>query len=259
MPDQKITNLEATPSPESKTTAKKHFFRASAADFKKIPGSPIAYWISENERSSYLKGELLEQVCFPKKGIDTGENDFFLRLWFEIEKEKFSVFGTLHFWFPYNKGGGFRRWYGNREFLVFWANDGEEIKKRLNNKSKKPTIRNAKFHFQEGLTWTTVSSGGFSARFCPAGALFDNGGCTIFADKDIMKIASFVNSKVMARYLEFLSPTLNFQPGDICRVLFPKNVLKIAHPCQECVELSKLDWDSYETSWDYADLPRLQA
>lgn len=235
------------------------FYRASAADFKKIPGSPIAYWVSDKEVTSYASNQLLGDVCHPRKGLDTGENDKFLRLWHEVTISSSCFNNSDHskVWFPYNKGGQFRRWYGNREYLINWNDDGFEIKQRLSWASKKPTIRNASFYFQEGFTWTTVSFSGLSARYSPPGALFDNGGCTIFSDAALTTIGGFVNSKIMSRHLEFLSPTLNFQPGDISRAPFPKEILHMNTPVKECVIISKSDWDSFETSWDFTNLPLL--
>lgn len=237
----------------------KYFFRASAADFKKIPGSPIAYWVSDKEIGIYTSNKLLGNICYPKKGLDTGENDKFIRFWHEISIAKSCLDDTDHSktWFPYNKGGNFRRWYGNREYLINWKDNGKEIKQRSHWNAKKPAIRNVDCYFREGFTWTTISSGGFSARYSPPGALFDNGGCTIFADLLIMTIGGFVNTKIMSRYLEFLSPTLNFQPGDISKVLFPRDLARINTPTQECVAIAKVDWDSYETSWDFTTLPLL--
>lgn len=234
-------------------------FRSSAADFKKIPGSPIAYWVSNKEIGAYASNQLLGNACYPRKGLDTGENDKFLRLWHEVSLTKSCLDNSDHsrVWFPYNKGGDFRRWYGNREYLINWQNDGFEIKQRLNWNSKKPTIRNADYYFREGFAWTTISSGGFSARYSPPGALFDNGGCTIFADSALMTIGGFVNTKIMSRHLEFLSPTLNFQPGDISRAPFPRELLSVKTPTQECVTISRSDWDSYETSWDFTGLQLL--
>lgn len=237
------------------------YYTASAFDFKKIPGSPIAYWVSDKEISAYARGQLLGNVCYPRKGLDTGENDKFLRLWHEVSIIKSCLDNSDHSktWFPYNKGGDFRRWYGNREYLINWHNDGFEIKKRLSWNSKKPTIRNADYYFREGFAWTTVSSGGFSARYSPPGALFDNGGCTIFADSGLMTIGGFVNSKVMSRHLDFLSPTLNFQPGDISRAPLPTELLTVCTPTKECVTISRSDWDAYENSWDFQAFPWLAA
>ena len=235
-------------------------YRASADDFKKIPGSPIAYWVSAKERELYSHNELLSEVCHPRKGLDTGENEYFLRMWHEVPFNNMCVDNSDYSkkWFPYNKGGDFRRWYGNREYVINWRNNGEEIKSRHNWKTKKPTIRNANYHFKEGYTWTTVSSGGFSARYCPEGALFDNGGCTVFTDNSLSVIGGFINSRIMTRYLEFLSPTLNFQPGDIGKVLFLTKCFSINSNSDNCVKLSRFDWDSYETSWDFTILPLIK-
>ncbi|APO85853.1 BREX-1 system adenine-specific DNA-methyltransferase PglX [Marivivens sp. JLT3646] len=234
------------------------FYRASANDFEKIPGSPIAYWVSQNERQLYSSGHLLAKTAMPRKGIDTGENAQFLRLWFETPIHRFTSFGGEK-WTPYNKGGEFRRWYGNREWVVDWENEGQEIKARLGWKSRKPTIRNEAFFRREGFTWTTISSGGFSARYTPADSLFDNGGCTLFADQNLLKLGAFLNSTVMSRYLEFLSPTLNFQPGDIGTALFLPACLESNISSQQSVNLSKSDWDAYETSWEFTTLPLLSS
>ena len=223
-------------------------------DFKKIPGSPVAYWISRGEISLFDSGKLLSQVAHPKKGMDTGKNAEFLRFWHEISINKFSEFSGLK-WFPYNKGGDYRRWYGNREYVVNWENSGSEIKSRLNLLTEKPTIRNESFYFSPGFSWTTVSSGGFSARFSPEGAIFDNGGCTLFSDNKLYLYGSLLNSKIASRYLEFISPTLNFQPGDIGKIPVlnvPEN--DIESNALKLIEISKFDWDSVETSWGFLNL-----
>ena len=243
-----------------KQGVEKYFFRASTEDFKKIPGRPIAYWVGKEEFDAYKKGEFLDAVSYPRKGLDTGENAKFLRLWHEVSYDRtcFDGHDLNQVWFPYNKGGEFRRWYGNREYVINWKDDGNEIKSRLGWDEKKPTIRNAGFYFRECFTWTTVSSGSFSARYCPVGALFDNGGCSLFADSGIFSIGGFINSKVMFRHLGILSPTLNFQPGDIAKVPFHKDLISRFTPAQECSSLSKSDWDSYEISWDFTSLPLLR-
>lgn len=227
---------------------------AASDDFKKIPGSPIAYWVTDDEREQYRTGETLSDISFPRKGLDTGENDVFLRFWHEVSLDSTCLDNTTKQakWYPYNKGGEYRRWYGNREYVINWKDNGKEIKSRLTWDKKKPTIRNSKFYFRRGLSWTTVSSGGFSARYCPEGALFDNGGCTLFADSSLDVIGAFINSKIASRYLEFLSPTLNFQPGDVGRILFPKHLSSLCVEFNKCVEIAKKDWDWKEFSWDFA-------
>ncbi|WP_180491471.1 BREX-1 system adenine-specific DNA-methyltransferase PglX [Escherichia fergusonii] len=232
-------------------------YQTNQESFKKIPGSPIAFWIKHQERNLYQTGEILGDIASPKKGLDTGENEVFLRLWHEVSLSKSCYDNSDHNkkWYPYNKGGEFRKWYGNRDYLINWENNGEEIKSRSLWVKKKPTIRNQQYYFKPGMTWTTVSSGGFSARYCPEGALFDNGGCTLFTDKNIDILGAFLNSCIAARYLEFLSPTLNFQPGDIGRILFPKILLSAKIEFEKCVEIAKKDWNLYETSWDFLKSP----
>lgn len=232
------------------------------SNFSKIPGSPIAYWVSERETKSYESLNLLKKHCYPRKGIDTGDNDRFLRFWPEINIKTASIIdhNTRHKWMPYNKGGEFRKWYGNREVLINWDDQGSEIKSRLSWKTKKPTIRNSKFHFKEGFSWTTVSSSGFSCRFVPKGCLFDNGGCTLFSDDRLLIFGALLNSCVAKRYFEFLSPTLNFQPGDIGKMLFyePRGkVDEIENTTKLLIKISTYDWDSRETSWDFEQSPLL--
>jgi hypothetical protein len=238
------------------------FHEIIQSGFGKIPGSPIAYWISEREKNLYKDGRLLGNHSYPKKGLDTGENEIFLKLWQEVSFKKTSVYdSTVNAkWFPYNKGGEFRKWYGNRENLINWLENGKEIKSRLAWAQKKPTIRNPDYYFRQGFAWTTVSSGGFSARFSPPGSLFDNGGCTLFADQHLEYLGALINSVVGKRYLEFLSPTLNFQPGDISRILlFEDNDLfgEVETLVKKAIELARIDWDSREVSWDFQTNPIL--
>lgn len=238
------------------------FKNISQTNFSNIPGSPIAYWVSQREQNKYASGKYISSVAFPRKGIDTGENKRFLRFWTEVSIDKSSFFkaNKEDKWYPYNKGGGFRKWYGLREYLVEWKDNGQKIKERLNWKQKKPTIRNAQFHLQEGFTWSTISSEGLSSRYTPKGCMFDNGGCTLFADNDLNYLGALLNSNVAKRYLEFLAPTINFQPGDIGHILFepPNNELEnIDEIVSKLIALSKEDWDSRETSWDFEQSPLL--
>ncbi|MDB9446891.1 BREX-1 system adenine-specific DNA-methyltransferase PglX [Anabaena sp. CS-542/02] len=264
---QPIKLLEAIKNPDCG-----YLYYANAADFAKIPGSAIAYWISSKELDIYSQGRLLGNYSEPKKGLDTGCNDRFLRLWYEVSilKSKLSNFQIEDItycdftWFPYNKGGEFRKWYGNREYIINWYNNGSEIKSQLNNTKGKPTLRNQDYYFRDGYTWTTVSSSNFSARYSPAGALFDNGGCTLFASSENLDImGSLINSKVAERCLNFLSPTLNFQPGDIAKIPYiplkdNHNKIILINTAIKNIQISKQDWDNYETSWDFQTHPLLR-
>lgn len=237
------------------------FYTKEQKEFKNLPGFPIAYWVNHKEVNLYKERELLSNVAEPRKGLDTGENDKFLRLWHEVSFDKICTDGKdkERTWFPYNKGGGYRRWYGNRNHVINWKSDGAEIKSRLSWKKKKPTIRNSAYYFKPGFSWGTISSGGFSARYSPEGALFDNGGCTLFADSmnQLNLFGSYLNSAVASRYLEFLSPTLNFQPGDIGRLLFPSRAFSIKTNTESCIAIAKRDWDLFERSWDFDCSPLL--
>ncbi|WP_448821755.1 BREX-1 system adenine-specific DNA-methyltransferase PglX [Cetobacterium sp.] len=253
--NQPIRMKEAIKNPDVK-----YRYTSNQKDFEKIPGSPIAYWISEKEKNLYLKGKTLDKSANCKKGLDTGKNDLFLRLWYEVEiiKSSFNKLNKTLKWFPYNKGGEYRKWYGNREYLINWENNGLEIRNRLNLKTAKPTLRNITFMCKESFAWTTVSSSNFSARYSPEGALFDNGGCSLFSE-NLLYDGSLINSKIAKKYFEFLAPTLNFQPGSIGKLLYLRNVRKldVEKIAQKNIDLSKQEWDSRETSWDFEKSPLL--
>lgn len=229
------------------------FYTKLQNDFNKVPKYGLAYWLKEKELNLYEQKNLLSAFTHPAKGIDTSENLFFLRLWNEVAYSDADFHLASGKWVPYNKGGEYRKWYGNREYLVRW-NMGEELLNRMTWKKKKPTLRNKGKWFKEGFTWTTISSGGFSARYCEKGALFDNGGCTLFASENLLLFGAFLNSKVASRYLEFLSPTLNFQPGGTGALPIAKNFFKgnvDNFQIESIIQLVKQEWNSRETSWDF--------
>ena len=237
------------------------YYEQCSDNFSEIPGAPVAYWVSDIERAEYLKGEVLEKYAKPCKGIDTGENDYFLRLWYEVKYYELDFKKAVGRWIPYNKGGEYRKWYGNREYVLKWNGSSNELESRLAWKSKKPTLRNRDFWFREGFSWGTVSSANISARYTPEGCLFDNGGCTVFSNSYLYKVGALINGIVGSRYLAFLAPTLNFQPGCIAKIAFNQNI------CQENeidefvstnISLSKSDWDAFETSWDFTKHPLLR-
>ena len=225
-------------------------------NFEKIPGSPIGYWVSEKEQKQFIQG-LLNKYAKPCKGIDTGENAYFLKLWFEVSSNEIDDSFGQGKWVPYNKGGGFRRWYGFREYVLKWNGSEEELASRLSWITKKPTLRNKNYWFKESFTWSSISSDGFSARFSPKGALFDNGGSSVFSENNLYLIGGLINSKVANRYFEFLAPTLNFQPGDVGHIAYSEKLKDvdvqdiISAIVSENISISKSDWDAHETSWDF--------
>jgi len=255
-----------------------NFYRASAEDFKKIPGSPIAYWVSENILLLFENSLKIGNIVTPRQGMSTNDNLRFLRQWFEVSIQKcgynfsdlLSAKNSKFKWFPYNKGGDFRKWEGNKDYLVNWENDGEEIKYWLvnNPKDSKTThwsrrIINTEFYFKEGLTWSFVSSSKFGIRYTSNGFLFDVGGSSLFPQKnEIYGLLGYLCSKVAFEFLRMLNPTLNFQTGNIASLpwLIDKNeksFSKLNNIVSNTILLSKTDWDSYETSWDFTSFPLL--
>ena len=241
-----------------RTTFLKGDYRITTSqdNYSKIPGSPIAYWVSDNVLSCYGK-KYIYDYANPCKGIDTGDNSIFLRFWHEPELNKmFIPTGSpltsndfsIKKWFPYNKGGDYRKWYGNNEYLLDWENNGNKLRN-----FKKSNLRNKDRYFEKGITWSTVTSGESSFRFFTYGFLFDNGGSCLFASSNLSYIQGFLNSCV-ARDLLHIQPTVNNQPGTIGSL--PLIIVSQASDNIESIvklniEISKKDWDSFETSWDF--------
>ena len=234
-------------------------YEADQSNFSKIPGSPVAYWVSEAVLECY-KNSSIYDYAKPCKGIDTGDNNIFLRLWHEIAENKlFLPKGKpcctddfLHLkWFPYNKGGNYRRWYGNNEYVLNWEGNGNKLRQ-----FKGSNLRNKDRYFEQGITWSTVTSGKSSFRFFTFGFLFDNGGSCLFADKHRLYIQGLLNSCVSQELLS-IQPTLNNQPGTIGSIPL---ILSPGEPTVDDfvntnIALSKNDWDSFETSWDFVTHP----
>lgn len=239
------------------------FFTASAEDFKKIPGSPVAYWVSDAVREIFSIGTPIGDIASPRKGNTTTDNNRFLRAWHEVQSEKAAYGYTSGHkiifdqkkWVPYNKGGGYRKWYGFCEFLINWFNNGEEIKNIPHS-----VIANEQFFFKSGLTWSTVTSKNFSIRKFGNGFIFDNGGCCVFGNEvNLMNLILFMNSSVFKKLFAEINPTLNFQSGEVAKVPFiniPNHKLNRLE--QVLVKIGTTDWDSYETSWDFKSLPFLR-
>ncbi|MER1932453.1 BREX-1 system adenine-specific DNA-methyltransferase PglX, partial [Proteus mirabilis] len=218
---------------------------AASDDFKKIPGSPLAYWVSQTVRDSFC-GTLIGDVSESSNGIQTGDNDLFVRNWHEIDFSKF-----FYKWFPYNKGGEYRKWYGNNYYVVNWESDGLDIKSRENS-----CIRGEHNYFRPGLTWSDITSAYSSFRFFPSNFLFDAKGPSAFFDNESVDIAlGFLNSKAVEVFTKLLNPTLSFQIGDFKKLPFLHDSIKRYSdfiPAVRClIEISKNDWDSSEVSWDF--------
>ncbi len=227
------------------------FFRCKTSEFNKIPGAPIAFWVTESVLSLYSNEPLVNSVVF-KEGITTANNDLFLRQWYEIDKEKTAFQGqdisSNIYWVPYNKGGSFRKWYGNRDFIINWCDNGGLIKKYPGS-----SLRNLSFQRKFGGTFSALSSSKFSARFSGYGFAFDSKG-TMFFSEDIEIVIAYLNSNLFSHLVAVSCPTLDFRFGVIEKLPYLKsNKTDI----KDLIKLSTIDWDSYETSWDFQHLPLL--
>ena len=249
-----------------------NFYRASAADFRKIPGSPIAYWVSVMEREIFNESTKLGNIAPVRQGLATADNDRFLRLWFEVNNNKIGYNISSHEeandsrkkWFPYNKGGDYRKWYGNLEYVVNWENDGFEIQNfRDENGKLNSRPQNMNYYFKKSITWSFVSSSFFGVRYSDCNAIFDVGGSSAFpSDEDIFYITGLLCSKQSFNFMKIMNPTLNFQVGNVANIPVLNNILefykiKINSIVIKIISLSRKDWDSYETSWDFETLPLL--
>lgn len=242
---------------------------AEQDNFSKIPGSPVAYWLSDIYYMLFAKRPPLSSSADFCKGLATMDNGRFLRFWDEVDWTKVCVSAlsatdgrqSHKKWFAYNKGGNYRRWYGNRDYLINWFDDGKELKdnvvKCYGGGSYTKEVRNEDKYFQEGMTWSTLSSGLISIRYSPRGCIFDSKGSMGFAKRgqDIYALTAFLNSCVVQKFLEILSPTIDYNISGLNNLPYIKASEDVIDICKECISLSKTDWDSFETSWDFKRHP----
>ena len=244
-------------------------YYASQANFSKIPGAPVAYWVGENLIEAFIAGKSLVAIANPKQGLATADNNRFLRLWCEVStkklylncpsREESSLSGKK--WFPYNKGGEFRKWYGNNDFVVNWENDGNEIRHFYGDNGRLASRpQNMDYYFKESATWSKISSGTVAFRYKPVGHIFDVAGTSIFANRHelLMYVLAFCNTKVSMSILQAISPTINYEVGHIASLPIIEALDKendISNLVDETISLSKADWDSFETSWDFKKHP----
>ena len=249
------------------------FYKAKPDDFKKIQGSPIAYWVTENLRDCFAKGVPIEARAKPRQGMATTNNSLFLRHWHEVAISRIG-FGILsndqaiqsqRKWFPYNKGGDFRKWYGNCDYVVNFQNDGRDVCDYIDNTpgakvGSNGRVINREFYFQPGITWSFVSSSYFGVRRTDPGFIFDIGGSTAFpAPQDIGFFTGLLCSKTSTIFMAALNPTLNFQVGNVASVPVVSPIEKnleeaVNRVSAAAVEISRADWNSFETSWNFESL-----
>ncbi|MGO3574541.1 MAG: BREX-1 system adenine-specific DNA-methyltransferase PglX [Leuconostoc mesenteroides] len=245
--------------------------RTNQSNFSKIPGSPIAYWASDNLLQDFEIGTRMDELVDPRQGLATADNNRFLRQWFEVsyDKIKFDAksipesVSSNKKWFPYNKGGAYRKWYGNYDYVVNWENDGREIRNFKDSTGKlRSRHQNTNYYFREAITWSLITSGGFSIRYREPGSIHDVSGMSAFSNdhNQLMRIMALLNSPVGEHCFKMLNPTISLQVGNV--TVFPVLHSAIEAPTwdsliQNSVKLTKQDWNSEEQRWGFWTLPVL--
>ena len=240
-------------------------YNASSADFMKIPGNPIAYWVSSGLLNVVEKTQSLSQLADPRAGLQTNKNELFLRNWYEVGLNDIGFNCatrddarlSMKTWFPCSKGGTFRRWYGNNTFLINWRNDGEDIHKfnKITMTFNGAPVRSKQFYFREGMTWSSLSSSSLSMRYNAPGFIFETKGPMCFPKEKNQThyLLALLNSKTIEIILRIFSPTLDFHEGPLGKVpvVFSGEIEKIEKNAKIAIEVFKNDWDTYEVSWDF--------
>jgi hypothetical protein len=239
-------------------------FTASSKDFAKVPGAPIAYWLSDAMRAAFTKGRSLADVAEPRQGLATAENNRFLRRWWEVStvrtalscvsRDEAKASGVR--WFPYNKGGEYRKWHGNHEYVVNWERDGAEIRVFGTEDGGRPRSRaqNTGTYFQPSVSWSKVSSGAPAFRMFPPGFIYDVAGTSIFASsiEHRQELVAFANSSVALEMLKAIAPTLNYEVGQIGKLpIVPLGDSDAGRLASESTDVAREDWNEFETSWDF--------
>ncbi|MEQ2639243.1 BREX-1 system adenine-specific DNA-methyltransferase PglX [Coprococcus hominis (ex Arizal et al. 2022)] len=246
------------------------YYEQSTDDFSKIPGSPVAYWVSNNFMQMFDKGIRLGEIADSKQGMATADNNRFLREWYEIEYSSIYFYAknledakiSGYKWFPYNKGGEFRKWYGNNDYVVNWGNDGYEIKHFVDEKGKlRSRPQNLTYMCKSSVSWSDITSEANAFRYKPEGHFFDITGMSFFSEKDKLYLLALCNTKVVAKILEIIAPTMHCQCGDVANIPVIKGNMHRNHIdeiAQKNIEISCKDWDSFEVSWDFQRHPLLR-
>ena len=231
---------------------------AEQDNFSKIPGSPVAYWISDALLKCFETGTLMIDLAKPRQGMSTCDVNRFTKMWQEVSVKKTNILNGRNIggWVRYNKGGNFRKWYGNKEYVVYWGEKGEEL---INNNA---LLRNREVYFLPFIAWTKISSGGTGFRLFEENFLFDGAGGSLFLESSTVTteyLLALLNSRVVTKILDIISPTLNFNENHIAAipviVCEERKQREIGFVTDECISLSQSDWNSFETSWDFAEHP----
>lgn len=255
--DEKVLEAQETP-------GCKYRYTAQQENFKKIPGMPVAYWVSEAVYRAYQFTPIGDSVI-PRHGLATSDNDRFLKIWHEVDVQRGSYITKCQYdkkWFPMNKGGSYRKWYGNLEWIINYENDGKELKAFAVElyKSASRTIQNTQFYFREAITWSALTSGSLSFRWSDVGAVFGSGAHCAFADttEELLYALGLMNSKVNTMFLNIVSATMNKNVEDIRSTPMMRSIEQentVGACVKDSINVSKHDWDSFETSWDFKKHP----
>ena len=249
---------------------RKYIYSVYMKEFTNIAGNSIAYWLSDKFFEIFKNSESLSEVAAPRKGLATGDNDRFIRRWQELDNNKIGyniksydeAKGSEYKWFLYNKGGEYRKWYGNNDFVLNWENDGYEIRNFKDNAGKlRSRPQNIAYYFREGITWSKISTNNFGVRYSPKGFAFDDAGSSVFPPEEaIYYFTGLLCSKLATIFMEALNPTLNFQVGNVANipVKFYDVDERINILVKKCIDISKDEWDLFETSWDFKVHPLLK-
>lgn len=262
---QKQKVLEALANPDCG-----YLYEAQQDNFAQIPGTPIAYWVSDGILNAFANGKKVGDYALARNGMKTGDNGQFLRLWWEIQNQKMAT--DIHTyaeaensdakWFPYNKGGEFRKWYGNNDYVVDWENCGERIFGHAKQDGRNVQDYPPELKFKPSLSWSLITSSKPAFRYKECN-LSDIAGMSLFTDKNsVLLYLALLNSNMALEVLRLIAPTINFQAGDIARVPVVPQVIQNANIiplAEENITLSKQDWDSFETSWDFLVHPLILA
>ena len=241
-----------------------YYYEQSTDSFSKIPGAPVAYWASKELIRAFSIAPHISQIGDSRSGLQTGDNNKFLRLWFEIQqsKIKFNMKNTTSFdkvkekWFPHPKGGHYRKWYGNLEYVVNFADNGRDLRK-FDGTS---IIKNPQYYFKKGIFWSHTTSGAFSSRFMPEGCIFNVEAPSFYPSNktDLFYVLAFFNTKVLDQLFGYISQTMHYMAGDMAKIpiyIENKECPEIDKKVEENITLCKQDWDSFETSWDFKRHP----
>ena len=233
---------------------RKGLYIAEQKKFLNIGSYPIAYSTSKRLLEILDTEKPLSDFAYPRKGLTTGDNDTFIRLWFEVSGQKFSMTGNGRKWFPMTKGGDFRRWYGNNDYVVNWENDGFALRNFKDEDGKlRSVLRNTQFYLRECISWNdTTATGKIAFRYQPEGYISNASGPCVFADHDLFYLFGLLNSIVSQKLLEILAPNMKFEVGQMALVpIIKKQSNYIDDLVRKTVDIVKSDWDSFETSWDF--------